>query len=173
MRLFIAICLTDKMKEPLLGLQREIAARGGDCALTKARNMHLTLAFIGEYERPGEVLKAMQSVPFEPFELSLSGAGTFGSILWGGVSCPDSLFGYVRSLKKALSDRGIPFDEKPFKPHITVARKFSGSTGGLNPGGASMTANRISLMSSERTPGGMEYKEIAKVISFSQKKPEK
>lgn len=171
MRLFIAICLNDSLKDSLVKLQNEARALGMDGSFSLARNMHVTLAFIGEYERPDDVLKAMREVPIEPFEITVSGTGTFGNILWGGLKCPDCLKQYVCRLRKKLGDRGIPFDVKPFNPHITVARKFNGRAEELHVEERTMTVNRISLMLSARFDGILEYREIGKVPCTVGKEP--
>ena len=167
MRLFIAIRLTENMKDALLRMQNTAMSLGMTGSFTPMRNMHITLAFIGEFERPDEIVRVMKSVPFEPFDITLKGVGTFGSILWGGADCPDSLFKYVKALRKKLDDRGIPYDIKPFNPHITVCRKFDGDRSQLSLEEVSMRADRVSLMVSEKVLGVMEYREIAKVTAFS------
>lgn len=44
------------------------------------RNLHLTLAFIGEYNDPDHVLDAMEQVQFAPFLLRISGyIGNYGA----------------------------------------------------------------------------------------------
>ena len=49
MRLFIAIRLSDDMRRALLAAQDALRKRGVRGNYTKPENLHLTLAFIGEY----------------------------------------------------------------------------------------------------------------------------
>ncbi len=49
MRLFIAIPLSDTMKDALTAVQDEMYDNGVRGNFTSRENMHLTLAFIGEY----------------------------------------------------------------------------------------------------------------------------
>jgi len=61
-----------------------------------------------------------------PFELVLDRAGLWAHnrIAWLGASeMPPELEALVQGLRSALADAGLPFDAKPFVPHITVARK--------------------------------------------------
>ena len=64
MRLFIAINLEDGMKDGVLAVRREMERRGVRGNFTKEENLHLTLAFIGEYPDPDAVADVMESVPF-------------------------------------------------------------------------------------------------------------
>ena len=67
MRLFIAINLNDEMKDALMDIQdamRTYGVRGKD---TPAENMHLTLAFIGEYDDPELVKEVVESIEIRPF----------------------------------------------------------------------------------------------------------
>ncbi|MCR5324507.1 MAG: hypothetical protein K6E85_14720 [Lachnospiraceae bacterium] len=58
MRLFVAIQLSDDMKDAIGSVQEEFKDQGVKGNYTSRENMHLTLAFIGEYGNPDEVLDA-------------------------------------------------------------------------------------------------------------------
>ena len=73
MRLFIAILLDKNVRDGLRGMQNELRRRGVEGNYTRAENLHLTLAFIGEYPNPDAVLDAMALARFEPFALRLGG----------------------------------------------------------------------------------------------------
>lgn len=66
MRLFIAINLSDAMKDALINTQCEMYDRGVRGNYTKEENLHLTLAFIGEYPEPQVVMDALRPCPFGP-----------------------------------------------------------------------------------------------------------
>ena len=61
---------------------RTYGVRGKD---TPAENMHLTLAFIGEYDDPELVKEVVESIEIRPFELKLKGIGAFFSLILGGL----------------------------------------------------------------------------------------
>ena len=86
MRLFIAINLSDDMKAALLDLQNDLYDRGVSGRYTTEENLHLTLAFIGEYPDAEPVLDAMSTVSFKPFELALDGMGRFGDLYYFNFS---------------------------------------------------------------------------------------
>ena len=78
MRLFIAIRLSDEIRSGLAEIQSLLRNRGVSGNFTKLENLHLTLAFIGEYADPEGVLDAIRGVPFAPFSIRLDGFGSFG-----------------------------------------------------------------------------------------------
>ena len=169
MRLFIAVELSDPMKDALVQLQTDMRRRGVRGSFTPRGNLHLTLAFIGEFADPDAVLDAMESVPFSPFPLRLEGIGRFGDLWWAGLSGSEALTSYVRRLRHALAEAGIPFDRKRFTPHITLVRRAiwderSGLPAGSVPE-ASMEVGGISLMRSDRGKNGMIYTELGCVFS--------
>lgn len=180
MRLFIAIQLNEEMKDALTRLQKQLQRQGVRGNFTRRENLHLTLAFIGEYPDPYDVKDVMERIDFEPFDISLDGMGSFGSLWWMGLSSSsesdadsDELKTLAKHLRRALADAGIPFDRKKFSPHITLVRKPA-IRNGFEAGAraaipeevladlprASMLVDHISLMRSERGKHGMIYTEL-------------
>ena len=160
MRMFIAIRLSDAMKDALIHAQKEMYDLGILGNYTKGENLHLTLAFIGEYPDPQAVMDALEAVIFTPFELELQGMGCFGDLWWAGMKDSVPLAAVVRRVRKALGDAGIPFDRKRFSPHITLIRRADGRMSGIQIEKAAMTVSGISLMRSDRGRNGMIYTEI-------------
>ena len=164
MRLFIAIRFDDCIKDALIEVQSTLRANHVGGNYTQIENMHLTLAFIGEYGDPDRVLEVMRTVPFEPIPIRLEGFGSFGDLYWCGLARQDRLTAYVKRLRRALAEAGIPFDRKRFSPHVTLLRKASfDRMSGVTVPDASMTADSVSLMRSERGKSGMIYTELGNV----------
>ena len=167
MRLFIAIPLTPPMRAALVRTQTALRNRGVDGNFTPAENLHLTLAFIGEYPDPAPVLEVLDTVPFRPFPLMLEGLGAFDQVWWAGIRENPALISYVKRLRHALAEAGIPYDRKRFSPHITLVRRPKGrgveALAGLHFQGESMTVERISLFRSDRGKRGMIYTEVGAV----------
>ena len=164
MRLFIAINLNDEMKDALLDLQGDIMNVGVGGNYTRPENLHLTLAFIGEFSDPDLVKEVVESVEFEPFDIAFAGVGSFRNLWWVGIEKSDALTNMVRRLRRGLAEAGIPFDRKKFSPHITMIRRPDRSLdeviGSLEPTNATMTVDHISLMRSDRSKNGMIYTEL-------------
>ena len=162
MRLFIAIKPNSELRKSLAAVQQHLIRRGIRGNYTNTDNLHLTLAFIGEYDNPDFVAEVLSEVPFSPFPISLSGFGHFGSLLWVGINDSDELASYVKRLHKALSEAGIPFDKKKFFPHIPLVRKAHGALPLVSIPKAQMKVDHISLMRSETGPAGMVYTEVGR-----------
>ena len=166
MRLFIAINLNDEMKESLIGIQHTMRAYGMRGNVTVPDNMHLTLAFIGDYDDPEYVKSVIDSIEIRPFDITLSGIGAFKDLWWVGIENSAPLQAVARRLRRALAEADIPFDRKKFSPHITIIRRGKGSLADVPEGeidqyfGASMTVDHISLMRSDRGKSGMIYTEL-------------
>ena len=161
MRLFIAIKLSDEMITSLMDYENEMRAAGVKGNFTRPENIHITLAFIGEYGDPDNVLDVMEETEFNPFTISMDKVGDFGELFWAGISDSPELANYVKRLRKGLADADIPFDRKKFSPHITLVRKpvYKNWHYDRAPKG-SMMVDRISLMKSERGKNGMIYTEL-------------
>ena len=163
MRLFVAIQLSDKMKDALTAAQDELYDRGVRGRFTSEENLHITLAFIGEYPDAEPVLDALSAVTFAPFEIALEGMGCFGDLCWAGLAQSVALETLARRVRRALAEAGIPFDRKRFAPHVTLIRKASGKLPGIRIPPVSMSVDTVLLMLSERGRNGMIYTELGAV----------
>lgn len=167
MRLFIAIQLNDETRESVRETQAAFRRQGVRGNYTPAENLHLTLAFIGEYGDPDSVLDAMETVRFSPFSLTMEKTGCFGDLWWTGFADSKPLESLVRNMRHALADAGIPYDKKKFKAHCTILRRAAyaknGSLPHIDAAPVSMRAERISLMQSTRGRHGMIYTELGSV----------
>ena len=123
MRLFIAIRFDSEITTALKQLQASLKDCGLKGRYSSEENLHLTLAFIGEYGNPEKVVDAMKAVEFEEFPVEFFGFGHFGIYHWVGIEENPYLMSYVKRLRSSLRENGIPFDSKKFKPHITLARR--------------------------------------------------
>ena len=151
MRLFIAIRLSDEMKKALVTCMHDLKKQGVEGNYVPAQNLHMTLAFLGEYDDPAKVKDVIRKVPLPEFRLSLSEKGNFGNILWAGVKGNQKLKTYVKDLRAALAEEGIPFDREKFVPHITLIRKVSAKKPyQVHLPKADMTVKKASLMRSEQ-----------------------
>ena len=161
MRLFIALQLSEEMKKTLVACMHDLKKQGVEGNYVSAQNLHVTLAFIGEYEDPSKVKAVMERVPFHEFRMTLSEKGNFGNTLWIGVKGNQKLKSYVRELRAALKENGIPCDNDEFIPHITLIRKSSAR----KPYQAHLTktemmVKKASLMKSVQKNGAVVYKEL-------------
>jgi len=167
-RLFIAIKLDDKMKSSILHVQDSFRRQGVSGSYTPEENLHITLAFIGEYGESDAVLEAMEEVPFSPFDISMDRIGCFDDLWWAGFAGNNELEKLARNVRCALKDAEIPYDNKKFKAHATFLRRARFSAGKLadmsvHP--ATMRVTGISLMRSTHGKAGMIYTELGSVYA--------
>ena len=161
MRLFIAIQLSDEIKKALVGYMHDLKKQGVEGNYVPAQNLHMTLAFIGEYDNPGQIKEILRSLPLPEFRLSLSEKGNFGNILWAGVKGNQKLAAYVKALRAALSAEEVPCDTDKFIHHITLIRKASAKKPIQTPlPKADMMVKKASLMKSEQKNGKVSYREL-------------
>jgi len=129
MRLFIAIHLNQETKESAKGVQDSFRMMNVWGNYTPEENMHLTLAFIGEYGDPDQVMDALEAVDFEPFTIRMDKVGHFDDLWWAGFEESPELEQLVKKVRRALSDAAIPFDRKRFRAHVTLLRKADHAQG--------------------------------------------
>ncbi len=166
MRLFVAVKLSGEARQLIKDTQNIFRKMQVSGNYTSEENMHLTLAFIGEYSDPERVLDALKEVEFGPFEITLGKIGRFDELWWMGVYKSEELDLLAEKVRKALDDRGIPYDPKKFKAHITFLRKavYKEAVPGQIPAEpVKMPVESFSLFKSERGRYGMIYTEIGKV----------
>jgi len=94
-------------------------------------NLHFTLKFFGEtsetkIETINQVLQSIAS-EIEPFNLSISKTGIFGSsynpkVIWFGFAEEEKLKKTGEIFLHFLDKVGFPSDRQNFVPHLTVAR---------------------------------------------------
>lgn len=167
MRLFIAICFDENMLDALTEIQDDLMRCGVKGNYTSRENLHMTLAFIGEYDDPEQIEEVMKKLPLRSFSIKLKGYRPFKDMFFADLEENESLHDYVKRLRKALLDEEIPFDRKKFLPHVTLVRKADRTKGNIFlpefQESESMRVNGISLMKSERGKHGMIYTEIGYV----------
>ena len=124
-RLFVAL------RPPLAMRTRLLAVMGG---VENARcqcddQLHLTLRFIGEVDRPqaNDVAAALATVTHPVPKIALAGTGSFdrkrwAHTLWAGVAPDAALTLLQQRVNRALVRAAIMPEERAFKPHITLAR---------------------------------------------------
>ncbi|MCX7605441.1 MAG: RNA 2',3'-cyclic phosphodiesterase [Bryobacteraceae bacterium] len=183
MRLFCAIDLPYQVRrnlELLLQLLRPKA----DLQWSPPSNLHVTTKFIGEWpEEDLEILKeALAAVPAPgEFAVDIQGLGWFPDaanprVFWAGVRAGEPLQQLARATEDACARLGIARENRPYSPHLTLARiRRPVDLGPLRSALASLasdhfgrfTAAQFHLYESKLRPGGSIYTKLA---SFPLKK---
>ena len=180
-RAFIAVDLGDEIREKLDGLQRKLKKVHAHARWVKPRDMHLTLAFLGDL--PVEKISPLKTALDEafkgqkPFDLKAAGTGFFGRpnrprVIWAGIAeCPP-LMELQRRAVEALHAAEVEFDNKPFSPHLTLARiktpnhteSLLGKLEKAKTADLGRTCiDAAELIQSDLRPGGAEYTVLHRV----------
>ncbi len=109
--------------------------------------LHLTLRFIGEVERPvaEDVAAALGGVHFPAFEVALGGVGSFErrgrlNALWAGVRPHDALARLHHKIDQALVRVRLDPERRAYLPHITLARLNGGAAEAFLADNAGLTS---------------------------------
>ena len=131
-RLFVAIDLPDDVKKRLEYIARILREAGWVARWTKPETTHLTLRFFGNrpLDSVAELRTRLRSVLMdEPvFELGTADVGVFPNsrrprVIWLGVQDQTGTLARIARAIEAESRRlGIEPEERPFRPHLTIAR---------------------------------------------------
>ena len=134
MRLFVAVELPDLIKQELARLQEHIKKSCCNCPArwVAPGNVHLTLNFLGDISASKLVdLKlaiAQTSGDITGFDVTLAELGAFPNIerprvIWVGIRGDlNRLLFLQKTLEQKISTLGIALDDRPFSPHLTLAR---------------------------------------------------
>jgi RNA 2',3'-cyclic 3'-phosphodiesterase len=132
-RLFVAIELEAAARALVAAEQNRLKRAAGSDGLrwVDESHLHLTLVFLGEVAEPevAAVTRAVsEPIPLKPFVLSLGGVGVFPSrgaprVLWLGAAAGGT---ETAAVQRAVAERviscGIRIEDRPFHPHLTLAR---------------------------------------------------
>ncbi|MFH1865590.1 MAG: RNA 2',3'-cyclic phosphodiesterase [Candidatus Eisenbacteria bacterium] len=130
-RTFIALELSDGLKEGILGLIDELQERGVRAGWARRQTLHLTLKFLGDVEETElpEVVAAVAraSAGMSPFSFDTRSLGAFPSparprVLWVGIEPVDELMALQQAVDGELTKLGFPREKRRFHPHITLGR---------------------------------------------------
>ena len=163
MRLFVGLRPSEAFRRALSELQAQLQDAGIAAKYLDPSNLHMTLAFIGEW--PENVVGILPSVE-QPFSITLSHIGLFreAKVIWAGVKDSEPLNKLADSVRSNLSAAGVPFDPKPFVPHITLGRKpivpAAFDLSEIVIPAAEMTVSDVFLYRSDHCENGMVYSVI-------------
>jgi len=130
MRLFVALEISTNVRKCLASLIRELREVDPNPKWINPDNLHVTLKFIGEVAPEkvaeiGDVLAAVRTP--QQVIAEFRGMGFFPdarrpSVAWVGIESPPILSFLATEVNRVLAPLGIPREEKPFVPHLTIAR---------------------------------------------------
>lgn len=178
MRLFYAIALGADVQAALAASLASLDLDPRRFRAAPPAAYHLTLRFLGEVD--GGRLPDLAAIgkraasSVGPIPCVVSGLGTFpggprARVIWAGIedlSAEGDLASVARRLEDALREAGFPAEERPFVPHVTLARARARGPAAVAIAPyrgpiARFVAAELSLVRSQLGPGGSRHEVLA------------
>ena len=185
MRLFVGIKISPAVVAATIALIDELRAASATLAprsritWVTAERLHITTRFIGHVDDTrADDVRAVLAPPLalDPFDLTIAGVGTFPPkgpprVVWAGLTGGrDRLVAIESTVSERLARAGVPREERPYNPHLTLGRvrdaaglrsaPFVGSLCEISVGTTSVDA--ITLFESRLSPKGPTYVALAR-----------
>lgn len=152
-------------------------------------HLHLTLRFIGPTspDRVRELVAVLRDLVHAPFSTPCSGVGTFPelssrhrlNVLWARVEATNELLSLVRRVESCVQMVGFRAEQRPFHPHITLARIGETSPYDVERWLSvhqdlvlpAIDASAVHLMQSTSTPDGIVYSVLESIALEERRLP--
>ncbi|HEV8525747.1 MAG TPA: RNA 2',3'-cyclic phosphodiesterase [Terriglobales bacterium] len=133
MRLFVGLEIDPEIRLRISTFMEGVRNFAPDVRWISSESLHITLKFIGWWpeERFAELERALASVRGEPTEIAFAGTGFFPTpraarVFWIGIEAGRQLAELAAHVEAAVEPLGIAREQRPFAPHLTLARTGSG-----------------------------------------------
>jgi RNA 2',3'-cyclic 3'-phosphodiesterase len=174
MRLFVALEISSAVRENLADLLKALRGVSPQTRWVRPENLHVTLKFIGEVSetKRAAVHRALADVRSEQHvTLDFRGLGFFPNqkhprVFWAGIEASPNLKTLAADIDKATEKLGIAREQRPFSPHLTLARfepprlpeklRFATQENAARDFGLFRTS-QFQLIESKLKPSGAEY----------------
>ena len=164
-RLFFAVMPDASSRERLSALSEETARLTGGRASAED-TLHLTVVFVGSVDDAAVAATrdAGDATRWERFTVSLDTLGSFAraGIAWAAPRrVPAPLEQLNGDLVAALTARGVATETRPYRPHVTLARRCVAAVDAPIDPPIAWRADGVVLMSSRLLSEGPRYRPIA------------
>jgi RNA 2',3'-cyclic 3'-phosphodiesterase len=165
-RVFFALWPDSVLQGALAACAREAQAECGGRAVVR-ENIHLTLYFVGSFERAR--LHALEelaaSLVARSFTLEFPRLRYWRRqrLVWAGAAhCPPALAHLVSSLNAALESERLPREERSYVPHITLVRNAERRPQRAAIAPLTWDVRDFVLVESHTLAGGVRYEVIGR-----------
>ena len=187
-RTFIALVIPEDWKEYLGRLEGDLKGVMSGLSWVKPGNLHITVRFLGDLgdsgvRRAGEAVRRGAG-SHAAFLARLGAPGAFPSmkrprVLWTGLAeGADPAIALANSVNRSLLEGGFGPADKPFKPHITLARVREHAEGveafgryAPPPPPEPALLDRIVVMKSDLHPTGSRYTALEEIRLREDREP--
>jgi 2'-5' RNA ligase len=164
-RAFFALVPDEATRHQFVALAREVARRSRGRAIT-GEHVHLTLAFLGDVDvtllpQLRQIGNALVRAGAD-LEFAVLGAWRASGVAWvAPTAIPPPLAQMCAALQDALQHGGFALDARPFRPHVTLARRCVQPQPRAHCVPIPWRVDRLCLIGSELRPEGPLYTELA------------
>ena len=137
MRIFIGIDLDPEVRARIARFVEGVQGFAPEARWARPESLHITLKFIGEQppERVEAISERLRRVEGSAFEIRSRGYGFFPTakaprVFWIGIEAGPQLAELAKKIDMAVAELGIPREDRPFSPHLTLARAGAGRRSG-------------------------------------------
>jgi 2'-5' RNA ligase len=190
MRLFLALDIDDAIRDRIIRFAEGVSGFAPDARWAKPESLHVTLKFIGE--QPDEAVQSIQlalsAIHASPPVIHFRGYGFFPTaksarVFWIGMEADPQLATLAATIDQTVASLGVPREDRPFSPHLTLARAAGRSASPHRtktdfpnrafhrlqerlaplsaPEFGTMTAREFFLYQSQLSPKGSKYTKLA------------
>ena len=161
MRLFFALWPDEEVRRKLAEAADKLPLREG--RRVPSRNLHLTLVFLGNVQDAVEarLAEGAAAIRAAPFVLDFDHGGSFrgSGVAWiAPRETPGELLDLVARLRELCTRCGIATEERPWSPHLTVARKVRRRPPAVDFPPIQWEIKEFCLMESTAGRAGSEYR---------------
>lgn len=136
-----------------------------DARPVPTENLHITVVFLGwvENDQLDMLRRVISRIGPPNCDLYLDRCGWFKRprVGWiGSDAVPDEALRFQQSLVHEVRALGFEFEDRPWKPHVTVYRKMRNRPVMLDFEPIRWKLDSYDLMVSEQRPGGVQYHSV-------------
>ena len=179
-RTFIALMIPSDWTDHLGAISRELASKMRGLSWVRPENLHITLRFLGDLD-DSAVQRVCDSAARDVGEENsprarLGPIGAFPNlarprVVWVGLAeGEEAVSALARTVNDALGRGGFGAPDKPFRPHLTLARVREGARGlealrdaAPPPPPPAALLDRVCVMKSELHPAGARYTALTEI----------
>ncbi|MGP4082009.1 RNA 2',3'-cyclic phosphodiesterase [Pseudalkalibacillus sp. R45] len=106
---------------------------------TSLGDYHITLQFLGASpdKELEQLIHEINKINSHTFTLTLKSSGYFGNpktprVFWLGIGRFESLLKLQEQTKQACISAGFDVDSRPYRPHITIGKRWGGDSQGIS-----------------------------------------
>jgi 2'-5' RNA ligase len=129
MRVFVALDIDDSIRQRIQRFMEGVSGFAPDARWVRPESLHVTLKFIGEKPNDTieEIKRVLLGIRAESIEVSFRGYGFFPTakaarVFWVGIESGPQPHSLAKAVDEATFTLGIPEEDHPFAPHLTLAR---------------------------------------------------